>query len=68
MIYVPNPKDLVYGELYFISTVASVKAPEICFDAIIDEVSHEVYSLFIGAPVVDVVEAAPAWQYTPLAN
>ena len=48
MIYVPDVKSLVYGELQFISTAVPVKAPVISMDAIIDEVSREIFDLFIS--------------------
>lgn len=48
MIYTPNPKALVYSELFFISSVATRQAPVVSMDAIIDEVSREIFDLFIA--------------------
>ncbi len=48
MLYTPNPKALVYSELLFISSVATRQAPVVTMDAIIDEVSREIFNLFIA--------------------
>jgi hypothetical protein len=50
MMYIPNPKALVYSELYFIST--SVPQARITIDAIFDDVSNEIFALFVATPVV----------------
>ena len=59
MIYTPNPQELVYSELYFISTSVPVKPAAIsiyaAMEEIVDTVSGEVYELFFGVPM----EAAP---------
>lgn len=54
MIYTPNPKALVYSELFFISTVAPRLESVVTMDAIMDEVSREIFDLFIAddVPVV----------------
>lgn len=53
MSYTPNPKSLVYTELQFISTsvpMPKVK-PAVDYELIYDEVSTEIYTLFVGGPV-----------------
>jgi hypothetical protein len=61
MIYAPNAKELVYSELYFISTsfprTPSAISIYAAMDEIMDAVSGEVYELFFGIPM-DVAPAA----------
>jgi hypothetical protein len=61
MIYAPNSKELVYSELYFISTSVPRQPSAIsiyaAMDEIVDTVSGEIYELFFGVPM-DVNPAA----------
>ncbi|WP_303672555.1 hypothetical protein [Vampirovibrio chlorellavorus] len=52
MEYFPNAKALVYGELNFVSTVNGLTEIKVSYDmdALLDEVSNEVFALFIGEP------------------
>lgn len=53
MSYTPNPQALVYAELQFVSTsVPMPKAkPSVDYELIYDEVSSEIFALFVGEPV-----------------
>lgn len=51
MIYIPNPKALVYNELNFISMVGPRPHTTLSVDEIFDEVSNEIFALFIAKPV-----------------
>ena len=50
MMYTPDPKSLVYSQLQFIST--SVPMPQaktsVDFETLYDEVSSEIFALFVG--------------------
>jgi hypothetical protein len=48
MHYIPDPKALVYSELQFISTAFPRATVEVSYDAIFDEVSGEIYNLYIA--------------------
>lgn len=50
MIYIPNPKALVYNELNFISSVVAIKTAKMSIDCIFDDVAQEIYNLFIASP------------------
>ena len=53
MSNMPNPKSLVYSELQFVSTsvpMPKVK-PAVDYELMYDEVSSEIYALFVGEPV-----------------
>lgn len=52
MQYFPNVNALVYGELNFVSTVNGLTETKVSYDmdALLDEVSKEVFALFIGEP------------------
>jgi hypothetical protein len=52
MMYIPNPKALVYSELHFISITASMRPVSISLDDIFDEVSQEILALFVESPSV----------------
>ena len=63
--FTPNPKELVYHELYFVSTSVSRKPSVVsifaAMDEIVDAVSGEVHELFIGVPMEQpLVTEAPA--------
>lgn len=62
IMYVPNPKELVYSELHFISASRPLPRQPLCMDAIIDEVSREIYALFVGVPVQ--AETGSVWNYS----
>lgn len=53
MSYTPNPKALVYQELQFVST--SVPMPQaktlVDYDLLYDDVSSEIFAIFVGEPV-----------------
>ena len=53
MSYTPNPKALVYQELQFVST--SVPMPQaktlVDYDSLYDDVSSEIFAIFVGEPV-----------------
>ena len=54
--YYPNANELVYSEMNFIATGGRMPIGKsaIDFDAIIDEVSAEIYEMFVGElPVAD---------------
>ncbi len=53
MHYSPDPKALVYRELNFVSTLVKTAQPKVSYDldALYDEVSPEIYALFVGEAV-----------------
>jgi hypothetical protein len=53
MMNLTDPKSLVYGELYFITSSARKTHSSFCMDIIFDEVSREVYELFVGTPAIE---------------
>lgn len=67
MMYTPDVKSLVFSELNFISTVKSVgQQAKISMDAIFDEVSDEIFALFVGAPAE--CEITNVWGYAQIAG
>lgn len=52
MQYFPDAKALVYSNLNFVSTVDGVAEIKVAYDmdTLLDEVSQQVFALFIGEP------------------
>jgi hypothetical protein len=50
-MYTPDPKSLVYSQLQFVSTSVPVPQAKISVDIerIYDDVSSEIFALFVGA-------------------
>ena len=50
MMYTPDPKSLVYSQLQFISTSVPMPQAKISveIESIYDEVSSEIFALFVG--------------------
>ncbi len=55
MVYVPNPKDVIYNELNFVSVSSRAPKQKPSMDAIFDEVSSEIYALFVNPVSVPAV-------------
>jgi hypothetical protein len=69
MIYIPNPKALVYNELNFISSIVSVKTAKLSIDCIFDDVSQEIYNLFIASPgIAKTVQREKVSELLPVAG
>jgi hypothetical protein len=64
MMYTPDPKSLVYSQLQFISTSVPLPQAKISVDieAIYDEVSSEIFALFVG--VESQITAEAIREYT----
>lgn len=62
MMYIPNPKALVYSELHFISVTPSMRPVSVSVDDIFDEVSQEILALFIETS--NVTPSLISWEKT----
>lgn len=53
MSFTPDPKALVYSELQFVSTTVPMPQPKslVDYDSLYDEVSSEIFAIFVGEPV-----------------